>query len=175
LNDLSHYPWIEHVLLDNDLGGERLGGIVRKNGYACLRDDGAGIDTRIHEVHGTTMLMMFRLNRARVRVEPREMRKERGVNIDEPSVKSCHEFRLNDDHKTGKGHKMRVRGLYRAEDGSLEFGKGGVLLASDYRGRNVGVSRYGEPTGIPLVSDNVVNSIPALLLNQRLKVRTSAR
>ncbi len=162
------------MLSCDDPRGEALGGVIRKYGHLRLRDQRAGVDARVNEVDGASMLVMARFDGASVGVKPRKVWKKRGVDVYQSSVKSLNELRLYNDHEAREGYEVGFRRFHRRKDRLLERGERGVLPSSYKRRWNVGFPRDGEPSSIRPVRDNVTNSIASLLLNQGLKVGTSS-
>lgn len=76
LHDVAHYPRIERVFFDDHPSGKGVRCIACEDGYLRLCNHRACIDAGINEMHGTSVLCMFRLKRARMGVKPGEVREE---------------------------------------------------------------------------------------------------
>jgi len=76
LRDVTHYPRIERVFLDDHPRGKGVRRITGEDGHPRLRNHGACIDAGINEMHGASVFGVFRLKRACVGMKPREVREE---------------------------------------------------------------------------------------------------
>lgn len=111
------------MLFGNHPRRERFRSIPLQYRHLGLSDEGTGIDTSIYKVDGTSMFAVVRLYRSCVGIESGEVRKERWMNIDQPSMESGDKFGMNNNHKTGESDEGRFGFLYRGEDGGLERGE----------------------------------------------------
>ena len=96
------------------------------------------------------------------------------MNVDQPSVKSLNELALDDHHEASKGNDVWIGTLDGAKERCLKIRWSGVLAARYDGGLDVSLSGDLDPLGVCFIGDNVANPEAMLLLNQGLKVRTSA-
>jgi hypothetical protein len=108
-------------------------------------------------------------------VESWEFWKESGVNINKLSLECLYELWLNEYHKASECYDMRIGVLNRVENSALKIGEGCESFACDHGRGNLGLMGDCQPSGISLIRDDMSNPITTLLLNQGIKVRTSAR
>ena len=89
-------------------GGKGLRSVLGKHRNRGLRDDGAGIEALFHEMHGTAGILNAVLPSLVLRVEPRECRQQRRVNVQDLPMKFADEMAAQDPHVARKANQVHT-------------------------------------------------------------------
>jgi len=104
------------MLLGEDAGGKRFDRVVVANGDGGLQDDGAGVESLVHEMHGASREFRAVLEGLALGFESRKRGQERRMNIQDASAKSLHKIGREQSHVAGEADEIDSFLLQRGDD-----------------------------------------------------------
>ena len=90
------------MLLLEDAGRQGIGGITRHDRHRALDDDGPAIELRGHEMNGHAAHLHAMLDRLLLRIESRERRKQRWMDVQDAIRKGLEQRCLDHPHVAGE-------------------------------------------------------------------------
>ena len=131
---------VDLVFFDLNAGVERFRGVVGKNGDHGLGNDGSGVHSGVHVVHGTATLAGSCFHRLGPGPEAGKTRQKRGVDIDDTSGEGVEEGSAQQAHEPGQADQFDTGLAERF--GSLMLG-----LFREFRFEITAVDQAGRQPG----------------------------
>src|SRR5215475_9286641 len=97
---------IDAVLDGKNSRRQYVGGVVITHGHRALHYDGAGVGLGNHEMHGRAGNLHARLQRLAMRVEARERRQQRGMDVEHPAIPALHELGREQPHEAAQTNQL---------------------------------------------------------------------
>ena len=141
--------------------GEGFGGVVVEDGAGALKDDGAGVVAAVDEVDGAARQLAAVgedgfVNFSAVHPAAAEAGEEGGVDVHGPAVIAGGEF--EEAQPASEDNQVNLGLVHDGEDSIAKGGAGGVLLAVDHVGREVGFDGALGADEVGAGSDNGFDS-----------------
>ena len=86
-----------------------------KDRHRLLQNDRARVGPLVHEVHRAAGLLLPRLDCPTLRVETRELRKQRRMDVEDPAAKTADELRRENPHVSREADEIRPRAIENRE------------------------------------------------------------
>jgi len=101
------------MLLREHARRQRMFVVARQHRHHGLGQDRAMVEFGRDLVHGSTGELAAGVNRALVRVQPREGRQQRGMDVEQAAFVMVDQARCQDAHETGQHHQRRLEAVDR--------------------------------------------------------------
>lgn len=88
---------------------EGFGGVVVQDGHGLLADDGAGVDTGVHEMDGAASGFHAGIECLSPGFQAGERRQEGGMNIHDAALERAQKIAFENAHKTGEDYEIHPR------------------------------------------------------------------
>lgn len=153
----GHRTRIERIFDRQNPVGEAVSRVIRPHGDGGLRDNGACVQFRHHEMNRTSMEPNAVRQGALMRMQTAIGREERWMNVEKPPVPMADEMRRQDSHEACKDDQVDTMRAECALHGILERLSRRVLCVIDRERRNTVARRCLESFGIGAVRDDARN------------------
>ena len=167
------------MFLFENARGECVSGVSRQHGHGTLNDDWAPVEFGRDEVDGDTAHFHPVSDRLLLRIESRECRQQRRMNV-EDAVRERFDQRLADKtHESGKTHQTNITRLQLSGKGTIVVLSRRERAMREDDGFNARGTRALEASGIGTVRDHDrdrrIQTSVCDGVNERLEVRSSSR
>jgi hypothetical protein len=154
LDEPSHRQRVDAVLGGQHAVGQGLGIVVGSQRHHRLQHDRPMVQFGCDEVHRGAAQLAAGLDGALVRVQPREGRQQRRVDVEQPALEAAHEALAEDAHEAGQHQQVRGEGIDGPGQRVVEsLARGEVLVRHDRSGDAVR-GRKAQAGGVGAVGDH---------------------
>jgi len=179
LDEPAHRARVEHMLGRQHAPRERGLVVAGQHRHHRLRDDRPVVQFGADEMHRGAGHLATGIDRPAMRVQPRERRQQRRMDVEHPARVARHELRRQDAHEAGQHDQVRRMAVDRLGQRRVECRAVRESLVVEHLGGDaVGLGGH-QSTGVGAVADHRNHTAgPVLRLGRahdRVKVRALTR